>query len=129
MPNNGTLVGSPTFATGKFANAISLNGTTQYVTLPNGGPQQFAAGSTNVSFAVAFLTAGLQSIFLVSNKNIVIKVNSTSSPILTITLIANQPFRWNTSDPNRSNPFSADVTVFYVSCTPSATLKGNLLRA
>jgi hypothetical protein len=45
MPNNGTLVGSPTFATGKFANAISLNGTTQYVTLPNGGPQEFAAGT------------------------------------------------------------------------------------
>jgi hypothetical protein len=91
--------------------------------------QQFAAGSTDEPFAVTFTTAGLQDIFLVSNKDMTIKVNSTSSPILTIDLVAGEPFQWNVSDPNRANPFSADVTTFYVTCTPAATLKGNLLRA
>ncbi len=32
--NNGTLVGSPTFTTGKVGQAISLNGTTQYIKAP-----------------------------------------------------------------------------------------------
>jgi autotransporter-associated beta strand protein len=32
--NNGTLVGSPTFTTGRFGQAVSLNGSSQYVTVP-----------------------------------------------------------------------------------------------
>ena len=33
--NTGTLTGSPTWVTGKFGDALSFNGTTQYVEIPN----------------------------------------------------------------------------------------------
>jgi hypothetical protein len=92
------------------------------------GPAQFPAGSVNTLLAIAFSATGLQNIILKSDKNMTIKVNSSSSPILTINLIAGQPYQWNVSS-GLANPFSAAVTAFYVSCTPAATLTGKILEA
>jgi hypothetical protein len=91
MPNNGTLVGSPTFATGKFANAISLNGTTQYVTLPNGGPQEFAAGTnwTIEGWFYATATPNAYNIICSSSNgssptNYFVSLDSTATPQLSL---------------------------------------------
>jgi len=91
--------------------------------------QQFAGAGSNVAYAVAFPMATIQSIILVSNKNMTILVNSTTAPILTINLVAGAPYVWDRSTGYFANPFTADVTTFYVSNTPAATLKGKVLKA
>lgn len=89
--------------------------------------QNFPIG-TNTSYSIAFSNTTLQSIFLVANKNMTIKVNSTSSPILTINLVANTPYVWDASPGYWANPFSAAVTTFFVTNTVTGTLKGKVLN-
>jgi hypothetical protein len=88
----------------------------------------FAAAGTNVAYPITFAHATLKSIFLVSDQAMTILVNSTGSPILTINLEANVPYHWSASAAYFSNPFSADVTNFYVSNTPTAKLRGKILN-
>lgn len=45
---NGTTVGSPTYSTGKYGNAISLNGTSQYVTTADNVKFEGSGGSISV---------------------------------------------------------------------------------
>lgn len=89
----------------------------------------FPAGSADVDYPVAFTAAGVQSIVLVSTKNLTIKVNSTSTPILTINLIAGTPYVWQRSPGYFANPFSADVAHFYCSCSAATNLRGKILKA
>ena len=44
--NNGTGVGSPTFATGKVGQAVSLNGTSQWVSVADANSLDFTTGMT-----------------------------------------------------------------------------------
>lgn len=89
----------------------------------------FPASTTNSAIAIAFNASTYQSIALVASKDMTIKVNSTSSPIKTINLVAGAPFIWQRSLGYFENPFSADVTHFYVTCSAAATLKGKVLKA
>jgi len=53
--NNGTLVASPTRVTGIHGNALTLNGTTQYVNCGNATSLQLSNGSFSVWFKIAAL--------------------------------------------------------------------------
>ena len=61
--SNGTEVGSPAYvARTNFGQAISLNGSSQYVTIPDPGPFDFPAGSsyTVEGFCQTTITTGIQ---------------------------------------------------------------------
>lgn len=45
---NGTSVGTPTYTTGKYGDAISLNGTSQYVTVPDSTLLEGSSGNISV---------------------------------------------------------------------------------
>jgi hypothetical protein len=89
--------------------------------------QNYPAATSGTLFTIGFTVAALQSIILVSDQNMTIKTNSNSSPANTINLIAGTPFIWQRSAGYFSNPFTTDVTAFYVTCTPSARLQGKVL--
>lgn len=91
--------------------------------------EQFPAASTNAPLAAVFATATLQSFYLVASQDMTIKTNSTGSPGNTWNLKANIPFFWSTSAGYFTNPVSADVTGFYVTCTPSSRLQAKILSA
>lgn len=74
------------------------------------------ASTTNQALNVNFAYAGLQLIFILCDQDILLKVNDTGSPDLTIHLKAGIPYLWakdNSSNPYFDNPFSNDVTVIY----------------
>lgn len=91
--------------------------------------QNFAAGSTNAVLAVAFAYADLQSIALVSNKDMTIEFNNATTGVPTINLVAGCPFVWQKSPGYFANPFTANVTTAFVTCVAAATLKGKILVA
>lgn len=86
--------------------------------------RNFAAGSANVLLSLSFTAASVQSIFLVSTSDLTVKTNSTTAPGNTINLKAGRPLRWSASDGYYANPFTADVTAFYITCTAAGTLQG-----
>ena len=88
--------------------------------------QTFPAGSTNVPISLALTAASLQAIFMVSPQGCVIKTNSTGSPTNTITLQPNIPVIWGASS-GLSCPFTSNVTIAYVTCTPAARLMMKIL--
>ena len=83
----------------------------------------FAAGSSNVALTLSFPYATLQQAFLWSDKGMTLKFNSTGSPTPTIILQPGSPFEWNSSDGYFANPFTANVTVVYITCTPASRLQ------
>ena len=91
--------------------------------------KNYAAGTSNELLSVAFTTAGLQSIFLLSDKNLTIETNDGTTPDDTIDLVAGTPFVWSKSPGYFPNPFGTDVTAFYVTCATAARLKGRILKA
>jgi hypothetical protein len=97
-------------------------GTTQVVV-----NTQLPAASTNVSVACAFTVANVQGIILLANQNCTIKTNSSGSPANTINLIAGIPLIWLKSAGYFSNPFTVDVTSWFVTCTPATTLQAAIL--
>jgi hypothetical protein len=88
--------------------------------------QTFSASTVNQSITLALTAADLQAVFLVSPQGCTIKTNSTGSPNNTITLEPNIPVIWGASN-GLTCPFTADVTVAYVSCTPAARLQMKIL--
>lgn len=89
--------------------------------------QVFAAGSTNAPLAVAFNYLDLQSFTLVSDKNLTIEFNNSTTGVPTINLIANDPFIWHKSSGYFANPFTANVTQAFVTCSQAASLIGKIL--
>jgi hypothetical protein len=87
----------------------------------------FPAASSNVSLTLAFPFATLQQIILLSDKGMTLKFNSTSSPVPEIVLQPGSPFEWNSSDGYFANPFTANITQVFVSCTPASRLTGFIL--
>jgi hypothetical protein len=88
---------------------------------------QFAAGSVNAPLTIAFPFATLQQIFLVSDKGMTIKFNSSSSPVPTLVLQPGSPFEWNAGDGYFANIFTANITTAFVTCTPASRLGGYYL--
>ena len=61
---NGTEIGSPTYVAGKFGKAISLNGSTQAVTIPSILPTNSAASSSSTCwFKTSYAGANMGTIF------------------------------------------------------------------
>lgn len=87
----------------------------------------FAGSLTNSLFAMAFVAANLQSIVLVASQPITIKTNSGSSPANTINLLAGIPLVWSKSSAYFANPFTSDVTAWYITTTGASGLKGKIL--
>ena len=87
----------------------------------------FPAGATNVLQAAAWTVANTQAIFLLSSANMTIKTNSSGSPANTINLIAGVPLIWDASAGYYTNPFTTNVTAFYVTCSSAALLQGAIL--
>lgn len=115
---------SPTFP--------SVSGSTQSVggvsNVPISIPwTAFPAASVNVLLTLAFPFATLQQIALVSDKGMTLKFNSSGSPVPTITLQPGSVFEWNSSDGYFANPFTANITQVFVSCTPASRLSGFIL--
>ena len=91
--------------------------------------QDYPASTIDSALSVAFNYANLQSIVLVSSVDMTIETNSGSSPANTIPLKANRPFVWRKSDGYFANPFTSNVTGFYITCTAAGTLKGRILTS
>lgn len=72
------------------------------------------AGASDVEADISFPFAGVKACCLVSDKDVTVKTNSSSTPGDTITLTANKPLIWY--DGARGvNPFTADVTKLFFS--------------
>ncbi len=72
--NNGTGVGSPTFATGKAGQAVSLNGTSQWVSVADANSLDFTTGMT--------LAAWIRPTVTINTTQDVIKKASTTGTIV-----------------------------------------------
>lgn len=107
---------------GSITGQVTDTGTTFNLTSPT-----FAAASTNVVMAMAFVKANLQSFYLKSDQNCTVKTNSSGSPSDTITLVANVPYFWSKSS-GLTNPFATDVTTSFVTCTPAASIQMEILQ-
>jgi hypothetical protein len=86
-----------------------------------------AASSTNVLVAAAWTVANTQSIFLLSTTNCTIKTNSSGAPANTINLIAGIPLEWRASAGYYANPFTTNVTAWYVTSTAATRLQAIIL--
>lgn len=89
--------------------------------------ENYPAGSTNTQFTIAFNYANIQNLELVSSQDMTIKTNSSGSPDNTFSLKANNPLVWSKSGAYFANPFTANVTKFYITCATAASLKGRIL--
>lgn len=87
------------------------------------------ASSTNYLVAGSFAFAKVSAVWLYCDAACTLKTNSSGSPAQTFTLAANVPLLWlGASDP-RVNPFTADVTAFYVTCSAGGNLYANIQLA
>ena len=122
--------------------AVSLsNSVTQSITRDNGSvltytvtdsgtdrqeiylPITVPASSTNYEVTIAFPYARLKFFHLSNSAAVTIKTNSSGSPDNTLTISAAGVNQWRSGLGNLfSNPFSADVTKFYITTTPGADL-------
>lgn len=82
----------------------------------------FAPG-TDVLYTISFAVANMQSFMLLSDQNMTIKTNSSGSPANTINLIAGNPMIWSKSAGYFANPFTTNVTAFYVTNATGARLR------
>jgi hypothetical protein len=76
---------------------------------------------TNEDLPIAFTSANVKSLILLANKDLTIKVNSTSAPDVTLNLKAGIPLVWQADAGYFTNPLSAATTVshFYLTSTAS----------
>lgn len=86
----------------------------------------FPAG-TDVLLACTLTVANIQSIEMLSDKNLTIETNSGSSPANTINLIAGVPFPWSKSAAYFPNPFGTNITALYITNAVPARLKIKIL--
>jgi hypothetical protein len=79
----------------------------------NKGPTVVNNGATNQLLAITQVVANMKGLWLLSNADLTIKTNSTSSPGNTINLKAGQPYIWY-AGAYWSNPFTVDITAWYL---------------
>lgn len=87
----------------------------------------FASGSTNVAQAGAWTAANVQAVIMLADKACTVKTNSSSTPANTFNLIPGYPLVWDKSSSYFTNPFSADVTQLFVTCTAATRLRIKVL--
>ncbi len=88
-----------------------------------------ALNQTNSPVGCAFLVADVVALYIVSDVNVTLKVNSTSSPTPTIALKAGVPLVWIAAAPYQANPFAVDVTEFFVTNTAAARFQALILTS
>lgn len=71
------------------------------------------SSQANKLLAAAFGTANVKSIAIYSDKALIVETNNSSTPDDTFTMVANEPFTWNSSMLH-ANPFSENVTALYL---------------
>lgn len=87
----------------------------------------FSSGSTDVLTPAAWTVANTQALILLSSADMTIKTNSAGSPANTVTLKAGIPLIWRASAGYYANPFTVNVTAFYVTCTAASRLQALVL--
>ena len=70
------------------------------------------AGQTDVLCDVDFLTADLESVYILSDQDVTLETNDGAAPDDTISLRAGVPLDWRRGG-YHSNPFTANVSAFY----------------
>jgi hypothetical protein len=107
----------------KCQGAATETGTTRVAVDTN-----LPSSSTNVPVSAAFTVANMKSlILLATGGDLTLKTNSSSSPGNTISLKAGIPLTWGASSGYFPNPFTVDVTSFFVTCSASTRLQAIVL--
>ena len=78
--------------------------------------------STNQEYDIVFAHSNIQAVYILADQNCTLKFNSTGSPAPNLAVAANIPVTWDTTAYTQNNtlfpnPFTADVTKVYVTCT------------
>ena len=79
-----------------------------------------ANSSIDTQVAVNFTASQLVSVFMLSDENLRVEVNNSSSALV-FELKADSPFIWESQDSYFSNPFTTNVSAFYVTNTSGAS--------
>jgi hypothetical protein len=90
--------------------------------------QVIAASQTDLLVAMVFTTASLQAIEILADSNMTLETNSGGAPANTISLKAGIPFLWSKSPGYFANPFTVDVTAWYITNTASGRLRAKILK-
>lgn len=77
-------------------------------------------GTTDGQINIAFTYADIKSFYLLSDQDVTIETNSGSAADDTLTVTANVPYTWQNDSPH-ANPFSANVTAFFVTNSSGST--------
>lgn len=88
-----------------------------------------AASSTDTLVACAFTAANVQGFEIVASVDMTLETNSSSSPANTFSLKAGRPFTWSKSAAYYTNPFTSNVTAFYLTNTSAGTFKARILTS
>lgn len=77
--------------------------------------EDVAANATNVQHTLAIDVSALKSLMMIATTAMTLKTNNSVTPADTISLLANQVFRWTTNS-GTPNPFASgtDVTSVFV---------------
>jgi len=86
--------------------------------------ESIAGSTTNQLIPFALTRSQLAALFIVSDQNLVLKANSSSSPTTTLTMVANEPLIWIPSN-NTTDPITADITTGLYA-TNAGTVAANL---
>jgi len=113
--------------------SISYTGNGKAVTTPVGTYTGDKAGgvaivvpanTTDMEVDIVFTYAAIQALVMSSDQNLTVKVNSATTPTPTITLKGTAGLVW-AHDYGTANPFTADVTKFYITNPGAVDAKFN----
>lgn len=79
-----------------------------------------ATGQTVFHYVTAVDVSALSAVYIVSDKAVTLKTNSSGSPDNTITLAANKPLLWYVGC-GITNPLTVDVTGIYIANASGST--------
>jgi hypothetical protein len=87
-----------------------------------------AANTTNQLVALGYLTANIKGVYIKSDANVTIKVDSTGAPEETINIVAGVPYTWYTGRPDACL-LSTDCNVgWYMTCVGAANFYARILN-
>lgn len=88
--------------------------------------ESYADATTNEPLDLAFLLAGLQSIYLLATTDLTLTLNPLGTPQV-IELLAGKPFAWSKSADYMDNPITANVVAAKVTCVLASRLQCRVL--
>lgn len=83
----------------------------------------YATGSTDTLLAFTCDDATLQLLYLLSDRDITVKTNSSGAPDDTFALKAGIPLVWHKDDPHFTNPLTAPITALYITNASGQTAR------